>query len=805
MSVKPGQTLSHYRLLEKIGEGGMGVVYKALDTKLDRRIAIKLLPAELTDDPERRRRFMREARSAAAVSHANIATIHEVDEIEGVTFLVMELVEGETLRSVIQRGCLAIPQALRFATEIAEGLARAHRSNVIHRDLKPENVMIGHDGHPKILDFGLAKILEDREQQPTVSNIEQAETLQTELTRRGAILGTPAYMSPEQARSETVDARSDLFSFGCMLYEMVTGKTPFRGKTHMDTLAEILNKKATPPSRLNPSVPPELDRLITRCIEKDRERRFQTTDELLAELHKTKEAVETAGVMSRVGRTLTRAWPLMVVIALVLLGVYAGPRFIDRRTEIRGRGGSVAVSIDSLAVLPMVNLSGDPTHEPLADGITDMLISDLGKIKSLQVKARPSVMTFKNTDKRLAEIASELGVAGLVTGTVFRSGDTVLLKIQLVDAASENVLWSTDIEKNVGDMLSFFADTAMNIARQVEARISPEEEDRLRATRRVDPEVQTLFLQAQSRFRTFEFEEMLQAQEEFEHVIELDPDFAPAYLELAGAYTYFSFLGFQPPRELFPKQLSNVSKALELDPDSAQAHVVRGMINAYYQWDWMGTERAYKKALEINPDHAEAHQFYAWALGFFAGRFEEAFQELEKAIDLDPLSSSMANTQGSLYYLARQYDRSIEVLEEADRKFPGNFNNVLYLGRSYLLKGRYEEALEQLERANTLSGDSVAFCLALLARGRAEAGDLEAAQEILDRLLEMSKTSYVPPCYLALVYTGLGETDLAIAELERSYENRDGWMTSLKTDPAVDPLRSDPRFQDLLQRMNFPE
>ena len=413
-----GQSLSHFRILSKIGQGGMGVVYKARDEKLRRDVALKVLPPDLVEDEERRARLLREARAAAAVIHQNIATVFEVDEANGVIFIVMELVEGKTLRSLLRDHPLPIPEALHIAIGIVEGLAEAHKARVIHRDLKPENVIVRPNRQPKILDFGLAKLLEDREE-IRGSKLSQAETFTQEMTREGRLLGTAAYMSPEQARGGTVDARSDIFSFGITLYEMVTGKTPFQGKTPMDTLAAIINKQATPASQINPEVAPGVDEVLGRCLEKDPNQRYQHSDDLVVDLRKLKGVTEAAGFHALPkGRAFSRRWPLVLTGALVVLAaIFVGSKLVSLRERLLG--GASPVRIESLAVLPLKNLSGDPEQEYFSDGMTDTLITELSKIGALRVISRQSVIRYKGSDKPLPDIARELNVDAVVEGQCF--------------------------------------------------------------------------------------------------------------------------------------------------------------------------------------------------------------------------------------------------------------------------------------------------------------------------------------------------------------------------------------------------
>ncbi len=816
-----GTTLSHFRIVAKMGEGGMGVVYRAEDVKLHRLVALKVLPPDLVGNAERRLRFLREARAAAAVSHPNIATIYEVGEADGVVFIAMECIEGQTLRERIGGRPMAMKEALRIAVEIAEGLAQAHQAQVIHRDLKPDNVIVAANGHAKILDFGLAKLLEVRgEGGGAEAELDRLRTISDEMTREGRVFGTVAYMSPEQARGEPVDARSDLFSLGITLYEMATGKAPFQGKTSLDTLSAIIQKEVVPPAVANPAVPPELERIINKCLRKDPQERYQHSDEIVVDLRELKRVTDS-GVQAvrqpdggrdarppvRVAARIVGAVAAVGAVTLaVLLALNAGGLrgrltawLSGREDGAAGRSGtSTPARFDSLAVLPLANLSGDPGQEYFADGMTEALITGLAQIREIKVISRTSVMHFKGTSKPLPEIAKELNVAAIVEGSVLRSGERVRITAQLVDGMADRHLWAKSYERDLRDVLTLQAEVAGAIASEIRATLTPQQRARLATARPLSPEAYDAYLKGRYYWNLRTAEGVRRGREYFEKSIALDPGFAPAYSGLADSYHVFGSSADIPPREIFAKARAAAEKAILLDESLAEGHTSLAGLLDDFGYHRTEAEREYQRAVELNPNYATAHHWYALDLAQ-QGRFDEALAAIERARALDPLSLILNANIGRILYQARRYDAAIEQCRktlELDPNFgPAHF----FLGWAYTQKGALEEALQELRLGASLIGTSN-MGLGDIGHVLALAGHRAEATRVLKDLLERSKHTYVSARDIAIIYVGLGNRAEAIRWLDKAYEDGEG-MKELMVEPRFDPLRSDPRFQDLMRRI----
>ncbi len=793
-----GQTVSHFRILSRIGEGGMGVVYRAEDQNLRRPVALKVLPPGSVGDEERRRRFLREARAAAAVAHPNIATIYEIDEADGVVFIAMELVEGKTLRQLLCGPPLPIQDAVWIGGEIAEGLASAHQARVIHRDLKPENVIVRPDGHVKILDFGLAKLHEER-MEARLSGLSHQDTLSAQMTREGRIVGTAAYMSPEQARGKAVDARSDLFAFGITLYEMATGRRPFQGASHTDTLSAILRDQPTPAGKINPKISPALEKVIGRCLEKDPERRYQSAREIQRDLELLKAPVPLLATLLRLA--LPRRRPLALAgIAAALVAVVAGLNVGGWRDRLFG--GAATPRIESLAVLPLANLSGDPEQEYFADGMTDALITDLARIGTLRVISRGSVMGYKAAPKPVPEVARALNVDAVVEASVFRSGGRVRVNATLIPAATRQVLWAGSYERDLRDVLALQSDVARAIATEIKAKLTLQEEARLARKRPVDPAVYETYLKGQYHFNQQTVDGMLKAKQYFEEAIGKDPEFAPAYVGLADTYAWGGIP--LPPREVAAQARAAAQKALELDETLAEAHVSLGAI-LEYEYDWVGAEREYRRAIDLNPNSANAHAWYAMWL-VLPGRFEEALAEIKRAEELDPLSSLIKAMVGWIHFWSSQLDQAMEQWRKTLDLDP-NFGLAHYnLGLGYLQMRMYGEAIAAFQKGidlggvAALPGDQV-----MLGAAYARAGRRGEALKMLAQLNDLSKREYVGGFFLAHLHLALDNKEQALAQLERAYQDRDMMLGNLRREWFDwEPLGDEPRFQDLLRRLNFP-
>jgi len=786
-----GKTLGHYRIVEKIGEGGMGVVYRAHDERLNRDVALKVLPADTLADESARKRFRKEALALSQLNHPSIETVHDFDTQDGVDFLVMEHIPGITLSDKLAAGPLPEKEIARLGAQLAEGLAAAHAEGVVHRDLKPGNLRVTPDGRLKILDFGLAKLLRPVSASATTES----------LTETQAVPGTLPYMAPEQLQGETVDERTDLYAAGTVLYEMATGQRPFQARLLSLLTDEILHELAPPPARLNPRLSPRLEEVILKCLEKEPGNRYQSAKELLVDLRRlaAPSTPLTVPHAPRYGRRLlvVVGSTAVVLLAAVLVGLNVG----GLRERLLGATGPPR--IQSLAVLPLENLSRDPEQEYFVDGMHEELIANLAKIRALKVISRTSVMQYRGARKPLPEIARELGVEAVIEGSVRREGNQVRISVQLIEAATDRHLWAESYQRDLQNVLALQSEVARAIAQEIQVTLTPQEQVRLASARPVNPEAYEAYLKGRFFFDQRTAEATRKAIQYFETAIKKEPSYAPGYAGLADCYVLYSSARLGPPNAGYPKAKAKAAalKAVELDDSLAEAHYVLARVLENYEWDWKGAEREYQGALELNSSLALAHQYYGAFLSKM-GRHEEAIAEGKRALELDPLSVPISNSLGTRLLVARHYDQAIYQYRKTLEMDPNFFLARRNLGLSYISKGMLQEGILQLEKAVSLSADPIT--LAQLAHAYAVAGKRTQAEKLLAQLQAESKKSYVFPSTIALLYVGLGEKDRALAWLEKAYAERDPELGGLKVSPEFDPLRSDPRFQDLLRRMNFP-
>jgi serine/threonine protein kinase/Flp pilus assembly protein TadD len=790
----PGTWLGPYEVVALLGAGGMGEVYRARDTRLGRDVAVKVLTAQFACDPERLRRFEQEARAVAALSHPNILGVYDVGSHEGSPFIVSELLEGETLRDRLRSGGLPVRKAVETAVQIAQGLAAAQEKGIVHRDLKPANVFVTRDGQVKILDFGLAKLVAPKSAEELAR-----ETTLVEATEAGTVLGTVGYMSPEQIRGLTADHRSDVFSFGCVLYEMLSGKRAFTGATSADTLAAILHEDPPPLAAPGREIPPALQGIVRRCLEKRLEDRFSSAHDLALALQAVSEVPPATGIAYLVRhprRWLPIAAATFVAIAAIALMLdFAGIR--SRLTR-----GAMPGPVRSIAVLPLANLSGDPAQEYFCDGMTDALIAGLAQIKALKVISRTSVMQYKEARKPLPQIAKELGVEGIVEGSVMRSGNRVRITAQLIDARQDRHLWANNYEREMTDVLALQSEVVRAIAGEIRAQVTPQERNRLRTTRAVDPEAYEAYLMGRFFWNKATAPAVEKSIEYFRQTIERDRQNAAAYVGLVEAYMVLGQMAALPLAEVASKEREAALKALEIDDTLAEGHVALGSVKVEIDWDWEGAEREYKRAIELSPNYANAHLWYSQLLNWL-GRHEEALAAIERARELDPLNPFIAaNVLFRLYFLGR-YDQAIAESQKLLEMYPDYWLNHWIRGFLYSAKGMYEEAVSEQQKAVVFSEGSVE-CLPWLGYAYARAGRTAEARKVLDKLREESKKRYVPSILSAPVYVGLGETDRAFESMERAFQEHDGRLEWILIDPSFEPLRSDRRFQDLRRRMKLP-
>jgi TolB-like protein/tRNA A-37 threonylcarbamoyl transferase component Bud32/Flp pilus assembly protein TadD len=781
-----GQQLGHYRILEKIGAGGMGEVYRAHDEQLDRDVALKVLPAHTLTDEIARARLLREARAAAALNHPHICTIHEVGEAGGQAYIAMELVEGKPLSALVPGQGLPVETVLRFGSQIADALAHAHERRIVHRDLKSANVVITPEGRAKVLDFGLAK---------RISGEELAEaTTQSlaSLTQAGALIGTVPYMAPEQLRGQPADARSDVWALGVMLYEMVAGARPFQGQTSFELSSAILNQVPPP---LSPAVPTQLGAVIERCLAKEPGQRYQQGSEVRAALEAVHSGAAIPAWPTWKYALSRRRWLVLVAALAAVFAVLAALNFERLRTRLTGG----APRIRSLAVLPLENLSGDPEQEYFADGMTEELITNLAKISALKVISRTSMMQYKGTKKPLPQIAKELNVDAIIEGSVLREGGQVRITAQLIQASTDQHLWAESYQRDLRGVLALQGEIASVIAEKVRAALTPTERARLASARPVNPETYEAYLKAMFYMYKKTPEGFAKGLALLQEAIKKDPADPLPYAGLALAYPiiFHGPGGTIPPREGFPRARAAALKALELDESSAQAHAALAAIKFYFDWDWTGAEKEFRRALELNPNLPEAHAHYGWYLLMF-GHFEEGLAEEKRAVELDPLTSIYTAWVGWMYLIPRQDDKAIAEARKALELDPNAPDALYVLGAAYGDKRMFEQAIAAHKKLATVNPDwkyGLGETYALAGR-KGDALKIVAGMERED----YSKFGL----FIAMIQIKLGDKEETFRSLEAAYEYHHIWLP-WELQNSEFPWQSDPRFQELRRRMNFPQ
>lgn len=832
-SLASPEFVAHYRIIKRLGKGGMGEVFLAEDTKQhNRKIALKVLPSHLTSEEGRVRRFKHEARAILALNHPNILTIFEIGETEQTHYIATEFIDGETLRQCLWRHSIKIDEAIGIAIQVAMALEAAHAAGVVHRDIKPENIMMRHDRFVhdrfvKVLDFGLAKLIERD------SRLSDSEAVTITNTNPGTILGTTGYMSPEQAQGGAIDPRSDIFSLGVVLYEMVAGRAPFTGPTDSHVRVSIIDQEPTPLSQSG-EVPRQLDRIVSKALAKDRSKRYQTItdlkldlEQLRTELTDLKEPAETmheqfaksmgrptfdrvtstdttriiarTTVDAKAARGFFRAYKTPLLIALVaIIALVTGFAYFKYSRP----------KITSVAILPFANDSDDPNAEYLSDGITESIINSLSRLPGLKVMSRNAVFRFKGKNPDPQEVGRNLKVGAVLMGRLVKLNDRLIIKTELVDVADGSQLWGAEYNKSLSDILLVQDEISRTISSKLELRLTGADEQNLAKRFTTDAEAYELYLKGRYFWNKRGETGLRNGIKYFQAAEQKDPNYALAYSGLADSYALLCDIGVVAPITEMPNAKAAAQKAVDIDPTLAEGYTSRGFIKLAYDWDWLGAEADLKRGLELNPKYPTAHQWYASYL-VQMGKFEAAKQEIEQAQQLDPLSPIISSNAGLYSYFEHRYDDAIVQYQKTLEIDPTFWVAHHYLGLAYAKKGMHDQAISELRNSLYSPGtgplkegavENDPEIAASLGHAYGLAGRRAEAEAILNRLRALSQRRYVSGLYFAIVYTGLGDKDRAIEYLDKAYENRHPGLVLIRVDPIFDNLRSDKRFQELVKR-----
>jgi len=789
-----GQTISHYRIVEQLGAGGMGVVFKAQDSRLERAVALKFLPENLAQQPQALERFRREARAASALNHPGICTIYDIGEQDGRAFIAMEFIDGETLRSHIHGKALPVEELLELGIQIAEALEAAHSEGIIHRDIKPANIFVTKRGRAKVLDFGLAKLVPKG---IALADDDPGGESTGSTSIAGIISGTPSYMSPEQVRGDTLDARTDIFSLGLVLYEMATGRQAFAGGTGGAIIEAVLTRPPVSVCSVNPDIPLALEAIIEKALHKNREQRYQHAAEILADLQQLKRDIDS-GRRDQAGDSAS----LLASTSGPISSTVASTSRASTQQTGSFRAPRVAKTIDSLAVLPFENLSRDPENDYLSDGITGSLINNLATVPKLRVMAQSTVFRYKGRGIDPQVVGRELNVRAVLTGKMMQSGGSLRIGTELVDVATGSQLWGAQFDRKPGDIFVIQDEISSEISGKLRLQLTRAEKKRLIKRHTEDAEAYRLYLQGRHHWNRWTEEGFYRAIGYFQQAIQKDPSYALAYAGVADSYVLLGWNSYLPPKDAFPKGKAAAMASLEIATDLGEAHTDLAAVLWLHDWQWPEAQKEFQRALELNPCYPTANHYYAECL-MTLGRNTEALTRMKKSLELDPLSLIINVAIGWAYYHARQYDEAVAQLLRTVELDPNYPMTCWILGLVYRKTARYDLAISAGEKAVNLSGGSP-LMRAALAQTFATAGAPQEAIQILDDLQKLAKERYVVPHFFAGIYAGLGDHDRALEYLEKSYAEHCHWLIYLHIDPSMDDLRNDPRFQDLLRRVGLP-
>lgn len=824
MAIDPGTNIGPYKVLHSLGAGGMGEVYLARDTRLGRKIALKFLSGEFTKDEERVRRFQQEARAASALNHPNLITIFEIGEVESVHFISTEFIEGETLRDRIGPSRMPTSEICEVAIQVASALAAAHAAGITHRDIKPENIMVRPDGVVKVLDFGLAKLTESKT--PGGSAFDPtAITRKVVDTDPGVVMGTVSYMSPEQARGLPVDARTDIFSFGVVMYEMIAGRVPFEGASFGDVISGILAKRPMSLARFAPDVPRELERIVGKALAKDRDERYQTSKDLLIDLKRLKQRLDVEAEIedarphdwvpeTAIGRGSDPAFAVKDTVTLDSASqairttssaeyLITGIKRHKKATGFVLAAAAVAIvsmtfltgrsRIDSVAILPFSNLTGDPKMEAISDEMTEEIISHLYELQKLRIISYGSVEQYKGQQVDAAAVGRELGVSAVMIGRISKRDEVLTVNAELIDSRDKTRIWSAQEKPQFSDLTMAFHRFARGVSEKLGLKLSEAERKAL--------EAEELYETGRSQWNLRTPEGLKKGFDSFEKAVALKPDYAAAHAGLADCYNMLATYGAKPPTEAFPKAKAEARKALDLNDNLADAHVSLAYALFRGDWKWTDSEKEFRQAIAMNPKSAQAHQWYSTLL-VALGRSDEAIAHTKLAQELDSTSLIIRSHFGFVYFFTHDYDDSITACQKVLELDPTFFAVRRYLGQAYAQKGKYEQAIAEFQKAVAGSGGSP-LMRAELAHTLALAGKKDEAQKILAELKQLAAERYISPYHIALVYSGLGNKDETFSALERAFVDRADYLPFLNADPRFDWLHNDARFANLLDRIGL--